>query len=120
MEKSHSNIPPIHADFPFQSTCNCNRFDYAHAHANKCNPLDSAHTSHLQSQKSPLQLSLATECSLPDWLLAFTAGRRENDPVVRQTVLCRGRETEKERSERWRREKGVWGHSASRETHSVP
>ena len=50
--------------------------------------------------------------SLLDWLLAFTAGRRENDPVVRQTVLCREREREREKKrertrekERWRKEK---------------
>lgn len=38
---------------------------------------------------------------LPAWLLAFTAGRRENDPVVRQTVsLQREREREDERGKR--------------------
>ncbi|CAB1438488.1 unnamed protein product [Pleuronectes platessa] len=68
--------------------------------------------SHLQSQKSPIAAE-PTDCSrakryLPDWLLAFAAGRRENDPVVRQTVLRRERERERERKgdrqrkERWR------------------
>lgn len=62
-EMPHSYTPPIHTHFPSQSTCNLNRFEYTHVHANKRNPLDSTHF-YLQSQKSPLQLSLATECSL--------------------------------------------------------
>ena len=87
-----------------------NRFEYAHMRANKCNPICSL-------RSLPLQLSLATECSLA-WL-AFTAGRRENDPVVRQTVLRRERDREREREREVEERKGVWGHKSPQETYGA-